>query len=437
MVAYARRPITNGVASGNVASIQTIGNAPKVYWNGRHRVFFGKYKLNGKWKNKLVPVSIDDQDKATKWFSVWLRRLEDSGVEPVNDEVQIDHRKTMRSLSGQWLRWKKEQFANDEKSYKGCDRLLEKWVFPHAIADVDIENELDLGHCTEWVEWIKKTGKASNTVRNIVQGLRGFLVDVRGKGWVKVRENPLLDPYIRKVMGTVDTVAGKNTIIHLKKEEAITLLTCTAVDIPAVRKVRNLIAITTGLRMGEMAALRWEDIDLEAKVPTAKAFRQLTAIGRNGQKTFKDPKKKSHRIMPLHPSAAAALRWWKVKGWKEYVGRSPVESDPLFSTPNGDYSLSRWADLLRTDLAVAKLPTLFDGKHNITFHALRRTFMTLLEGEGVSRDLISALAGHSGRTVADRHYIAKNIDRFCEVVKQLPIPENLPWVPDSGPRPSR
>jgi hypothetical protein len=56
--------------------------------------------------------------------------------------------------------------------------------------------------------------------------------------------------------------------------------------------------------------------------------------------------------------------------------------------------------------------------------------MSLLEGEGVSRDLISALAGHSGKTVTDRHYIAKNIDRFNEVVLKLPIPNVLPWVPD-------
>ena len=40
-----------------------------------------------------------------------------------------------------------------------------------------------------------------------------------------------------------------------------------------------------------------------------------------------DPKKKGHQIMPLHPSAASALKWWKAQGWKEFVGgavRVPV-----------------------------------------------------------------------------------------------------------------
>lgn len=431
MVTYARRPTVT-----NVSAITTIGGAPKVYWNGRHRVFFGKYKVLGRWKNKLVPVSIDDKERATEWFALWLKMLDKTGVEPVNDEVHLDTRKTIRSLSGQWLRWKQEQPGADVRAYKGCKALLDNWVLPHAIADVDIEKELDLGQCTAWVESIKKSGKAPNTVRNIVQGLRGFIVDIRGKGWVKLPENPLLDPYIRKVIGTVETVAGKNTIIHLKKDEAITLLSCTAAEIPSVRKVRNLVAIVTGVRVGEISALRFEDLDLEAKVATAKVFRQLTSMDSDGKPVFKDPKKKSHRILPLHPSAVNALRWWKAMGWREFVGRSPKPSDPVFPTPNGDYTLSRSADLLRVDLAIAKLPMLFDGKHPITFHATRRTFMTLLEGEGVSRDLISALAGHSGKTVADRHYIAKNIDRFNEVVRLLPVPENLPWVPESKPKPT-
>jgi hypothetical protein len=62
-------------------------------------------------------------------------------------------------------------------------------------------------------------------------------------------------------------------------------------------------------------------------VPTAKAFRQLSSMDSNGRPVFKDPKKKSHRIMPLHPSATVALVWWKAKGWKEFVGR---RHDALF-----------------------------------------------------------------------------------------------------------
>lgn len=432
---YSKRPTTEEVTFSG-PFLQTIGGEPKVYWNKRHRVFFGKYKLHGRWKNKVIPVCIDTEEKATKWFALWLEKLEADHVEPINDLIVVDERKTIRNLGDRWLTWRKQTCTTDFKAYRSADRLLRKWVYPHAIADVDLENELDLGHCTDWVEWVKKAGRAPNTTRNIVQGLRGFLVDVRGKGWVKLRENPLLDPYIRKVLGTTDTIAGKNTIIHLKKEEAQRLVLCDSEHIAMIRKVRHLFAIVTGARAGEIGALRWQDVDLDAKVPTVTIFRQVQFTGLKGAPIFKDPKRRSHRILPLHPTAVAALRWWKTHGWREYVGVSPRPSDPVFPTPEGDYTMSRWSPLLKADLAIAKIPVLFDGKYPITFHALRRTFMSLLDGEGVARDLISALAGHSGKSVADRHYIAKNIDRFYEVVKQLPIPEDLPWLPSSGQGPT-
>jgi len=409
-----------------------IDTGPRIYWDEKHRAFFGQYKRGGAWKNKFVPVSIDSEEEATQWFSSWLRGFEETGVEPLNKDVIARVPKTVRSLAERWLAWKREQLTTDSRAFKDCKRLLDLWVFPHAIADIDLERELDLGHCTAWVERVRGSGRAPNTVRNVVQGLRGFLVDARGKGWIRLRENPLLDPFIRKMLAGSEPLAGKNTIIHLKKADVRTLLACEAPDIPALRKIRNVLAIATGCRLGELAALRWEDMDLDASVPTVTVFRQLQRITRAGPPVLKEPKLKSHRILPLHPSALAALRWWKARGWSAHVGRAPEPADPAFPNVAGDYSITRWAALLREDLVAAGLPSLFEGKHPITFHALRRTFMSLLEGEGVGRDLIGALAGHAGKTVTDRHYIAKNIDRFNEAVRKLPLPETPPWLPSEN-----
>jgi integrase len=404
--------------------------APKVYWNKRHRVFFGKYRLNGRWKTKTVPVNVDSEERATNWFGAWFKALQQTGVEPVNDEVKADDRKTIRRLTKRWLDWKRETLGHDRKAFEGFMRTLEKWVLPYPIADIDLEHELNLGHCTDWIEAVKKAGRAPMTTRNIVQTLRGFLVDVRGKGWVKLRENPLLDPYIRKVLGPAETVAGRNTIIHLSKEQVQQLFGCDVDAIAAARQIRNLIAVATGCRLGEMRAWAWSDFDLDAVVPTARIFRQVQFTGPDGEATAKDPKRHSHRVIPLHPSAAAALRWWKTEGWRELVGREPRPESPVFPSPNGEYATSRAADIFRADLEAAGLPTVFDGKHPFTFHALRRTFMSLLESEGVPRELIGALAGHAGKSVADRHYIAKNLGRFKEAIDRLPLPEaeELAWI---------
>lgn len=404
--------------------------APKVYWNKRHRVFFGKYKLNGRWKNKMVPVNVDTEEGALVWFQTWFDALSTTGVEPVNSEIKADDRKTIRRIAQRWLDWKREQLGQDRKAYEGAKRTLNKWVLPYAIADIDLERNLNLGHCTDWIEAVKKVGRAPMTTRNIVQALRGFLVDVRGKGWVNLRENPLLDPYVRKVLGPPDTVAGRNTIIHLNKDQVAKLLVCDAPEIPAIRKVGNLVAVATGCRLGEIRAWTWSDFDLDATMATARVFKQVQFTGPEGEAVAKDPKRHSHRIIPLHPSAVKALRWWKATGWREYVGRDPTPEDPVFPSPNGDYSAARVPDLFRADLKTAELPKLFDGKHPFTFHAIRRTFMSLLEAEGVPRELIGALAGHAGKGVADRHYIAKNINRFDEAISKLPLPtpDEITWA---------
>lgn len=79
---------------------------------------------------------------------------------------------------------------------------------------------------------------------------------------------------------------------------------------------------------------------------------------------------------------------------------------------------------------MAGLPVLFDGQHQFTFHALRRTFMSLLEAGGVGRDLIGNLAGHAAKGVSDRHYFAKNLGRFTEAINKLPLPDakELAWL---------
>jgi hypothetical protein len=47
------------------------------------------------------------------------------------------------------------------------------------------------------------------TVRNIVQAVRGFLSDCRGKGWADIAENPFNDAFVKRKTAGTQTVAGK------------------------------------------------------------------------------------------------------------------------------------------------------------------------------------------------------------------------------------
>jgi integrase len=63
-----------------------------------------------------------------------------------------------------------------------------------------------------------------------------------------------------------------------------------------------------------------------------------------------------------------------------------------------------------------------------TFHALRRTFASLLEESGVPREQICGLMGHGAKGVTDRNYIRKSLKRYQEAISALPVPSSVPWI---------
>src|SRR5919202_5773863 len=66
-----------------------------------------------------------------------------------------------------------------------------------------------------------------------------------------------------------------------------------------------ILAVHTGMRQGELLALRWQDVDMENAVVSVR--RTLTRNG--GRVAFGEPKtKKSRRSIRLTPQAVEALR---------------------------------------------------------------------------------------------------------------------------------
>ena len=67
-----------------------------------------------------------------------------------------------------------------------------------------------------------------------------------------------------------------------------------------------VLAITTGLRQGELLALRWEDVDLEGEYPTLQVRRSLSET--RGRRSFEAPKSGRGRHLRLSGRAVSALR---------------------------------------------------------------------------------------------------------------------------------
>ncbi len=131
-----------------------------------------------------------------------------------------------------------------------------------------------------------------------------------------------------------------------------------------------LVALMTGMRSGELYALRWTDIDLDAK--TIRVSRQWTSKG-----GFGPTKTRRNRIVPISTDLLSILKEWKLKQTSEYVLPHPIQ----------------W-----TGGEQARVTREFCEGIGITpvkFHDLRATFITNLLAQGESLARVMSIVGHS------------------------------------------
>ncbi|MBI0578613.1 site-specific integrase [Neobacillus cucumis] len=154
-------------------------------------------------------------------------------------------------------------------------------------------------------------------------------------------------------------------------------------------KVLIHLAVSTGMRQGELLGLEWKHIDLENFIIHVCQSSQYIP----GKGVFtKSPKNEtSVRSITVPVSIIALLKQYRVKQKKERlrIGDKWHESDRLFTTWDGKAmhptTVSSWfPEFLRK----YELP-------RIRFHALRHTAATLLINQNVHMKTISARLGHS------------------------------------------
>lgn len=160
--------------------------------------------------------------------------------------------------------------------------------------------------------------------------------------------------------------------------------------------------IETGLRAGELLALKWSDVQLDrnrmhihativSPMFTAKSFYQ------DSPKT-----KSSNRIIPLTPRAKTILTILKNKRQTEWV----------FESGGIKYSYKQLMYNTKKLCRVTKIP--YHGEH-----VFRHTFATNCYYKGVDVKILSKLMGHSSVTVTYNTYISLYGDGFDDMYAAL------------------
>jgi integrase len=217
---------------------------------------------------------------------------------------------------------------------------------------------------------LERKGLAPKSRANALGTLHSLIEFAIDEGWM-VGENPV--KRIEK-----PALATTDPDVHFLETEEVEALLRAVPDDPLgrVERVMYLAAAMTGMRQGELFALRWRDVDWSAR---------RIRVRRNFVRgEFGTPKsKRSSRSVPLASRVATEL---------ELLSQtSPYKRDDdlVFAHPETGKPIDRSKLLKRFKAALRRADV-----RAVRFHDLRHTFGTRMAAQGVPMRVLQELMGH-------------------------------------------
>lgn len=150
-----------------------------------------------------------------------------------------------------------------------------------------------------------------------------------------------------------------------------------------------ILCLYTGIRLGELLALTWEDIDFENKSLCIKKTAYKAKINGENQMIIDTPKtKKSNRVIPLCDKLLNLLELLK----------NNTESQYVISTKNGNIIETRSYQRTFESILVKC------GVKHYNFHCLRHTFATRAIELGMDPKTLSEILGHTNVGITLNRY---------------------------------
>lgn len=364
--------------------------------NNKYRIFISNgFTLDGKRDRRSKTITTNLKGRDLKKF-LELEKIkfaeEIKRKDPKFDKLA---RGTFKEYSVFWLDYK-DLADKTKEEYK---KFLNTRIL-NIIGDKVLE-KLTTGDMVELIKLIRnspaktKSGKLSEkTIKHYHTLLNTMFNDaVRLK---ILSENPM------------DNVSVKSPKAKLKDNyytiDDIELLLKLLPNEPVKYQLAVLIALTTGARIGEIAALQWKHIDydrLEIKIEQSNSYTKERGT------VIKSTKNESSERIVAFPSILVdifkaheeeELIKKELLGEKWFYGKNNHLADFVFTQENGKV------------IFVGTIPKWFRGflrKNNlkyITFHGLRHTNTTVLISKGINIVSISNSLGHAKTSTTTDFY---------------------------------
>lgn len=171
-----------------------------------------------------------------------------------------------------------------------------------------------------------------------------------------------------------------------------------------------MLALTTGMRLGELLALQWSDLNWEAHRITVQ--RAWSAVENNVYDLDIPKTDTSQRIVPWPPDIDEILMAWRQRQAEEYQKWSH-EPMFLFTGANGVVLTVNNAEhrLKKVCLRI--------GVPYIGFHGLRRTFASWMAESNIPLTVLRDILGHADSSTTADIYIQTSMAGQNQAINQV------------------
>ncbi len=290
----------------------------------------------------------------------------------------------------EWLTYYVKQ-TTKERTCEKYRRQIENHITPK-LGDRELE-ELSTQILQRFTAELTENGLAANTVYGIISVLRSSLKRAFMLGITNVQ---CTDAIIRP------KVIEKQIESFTKDEQR--KIECYIADSKKNKLIGILLCLYTGLRIGELLALTWQDIDLTKGIIIVN--KSCRDGWRNGEyvKNIDTPKTDNgYRMIPIPRQLLPRLDAIKNNSMSEYV----VDGKTRFGAEVRSYQRTFESMLKRLDIA------------HKGFHALRHTFATRALEMGMDVKTLSEMLGHGNPMTTLKRYTHSMLEHKIEMMNRL------------------
>lgn len=359
-------------------------------------------RKDGRWEAR-IKTEIHTTGR-TKYISVYGKSYKEVKEKKyaflyLQDKKKIQTDKTLAEVLELWL-------DNNSVRQKDSTKLKYQFIIEHHInPEIGhlLISEIDRSTINKFLYQKQQDGRLDHKgglspayikiIASILNASLGFAIDQK---WCNAIRVPLNTPSISK---KDLPILGKKYQIEL--ENRITS-NCTLTGLGI------LISLNAGLRIGEICALKWEDIDFEKGLilvrhtvsrisDTNKDNNFKTCLVIDSPKTFS-----SLRDIPISSKLLPSLVQMKKLAVSEYV---ISEKNTFVSPRTYEYRFHKLLELY--------------GIPQINYHALRHTFATRCIEVGMDVKTLSELMGHSNVGITLNTYVHSSMELKRKQIEKL------------------